>query len=56
MTNINGAIAQAGDFAGPYGFGPAGMIIGSTAFVTMKFNPFYGLVAGFVTQLIFMGA
>ena len=55
-TNIAGALSIGGDFAGPYGFGPAGMIIGATAFVTMKFNPFYGLVAGFVTQLIFMGA
>ena len=55
MTNINGAIAQAGDFAGPYGFGPMGMVIGATAFVTMKFNPFYGLVAGFLTQLAFTG-
>lgn len=56
MTNINGAIAQGGDFPGPYGFGPSGMVIGATAFVTMKWNPFYGLVAGFVTQLIFAGA
>jgi len=55
MTNINGAIAQGGEFAGPYGFGSAGMVIGATAFVTMKFNPFYGLVAGFVTQMIFAG-
>ena len=55
MTNINGAIAQGGEFAGPYGFGPMGMVIGATAFVTMKFNPFYGLVAGFVTQLAFAG-
>jgi len=33
-----------------------GMVIGATAFVTMKWNPFYGLVAGFITQLIFVGA
>ena len=55
-TNIAGAISIGGSFAGPYGFGPAGMVIGATAFVTAKFNPFYGLVAGFVTQLIMMGA
>ena len=55
-TNIAGAISIGGDFAGPYGFGPAGMVIGASAFVTAKFNPFYGLVAGFVTSLIMMGA
>ena len=55
-TNIAGAISIGGDFAGPYGFGPAGMVIGASAFVTAKFNPFYGLVAGFVTSMIMMGA
>ena len=55
-TNIAGALSIGGDFAGPYGFGPAGMVIGASAFVTAKFNPFYGLVAGFVTSLIMMGA
>ena len=55
-TNIAGAISIGGSFAGPYGFGPAGMVIGASAFVTAKFNPFYGLVAGFVTSLIMMGA
>ena len=55
-TNIAGAISIGGSFAGPYGFGPAGMVIGASAFVTAKFNPFYGLVAGFVTSLIRMGA
>ena len=54
-TNMSGAIGLGGDFAGPYGFGPMGMIIGATTFVTMKFNPFYGLIAGFTTQLVFMG-
>jgi len=55
-TNIAGALSIGGDFAGPYGFGPAGMVIGASAFVTAKFNPFYGLVAGFATSLIMMGA
>ena len=55
-TNISGALSIGGDFAGPYGFGPAGMVIGAAAFVTAKFNPFYGLLAGFCTSLIMMGA
>jgi AGZA family xanthine/uracil permease-like MFS transporter len=55
-TNIAGAIGIGGTFAGPYGFGPAGMVIGAAAFVTAKFNPFYGLLAGFATSLIMMGA
>ena len=55
-TNIAGAISIGGSFAGPYGFGPAGMVIGASAFVTAKFNPFYGLVAGFLTHMIMMGA
>jgi len=55
-TNIAGAISIGGTFAGPYGFGAAGMVIGAAAFVTAKFNPFYGLLAGFATSLIMMGA
>jgi AGZA family xanthine/uracil permease-like MFS transporter len=54
-TNIQSAISIGGDFAGPYGFGTMGMIIGSTVFVTAKFNPFFGMLAGLAVKIIFLG-
>lgn len=51
-TNISDAIATAGPFAGPYGFGPGGMVIGATVLVTAKYNPFYGLLAGLAVRLV----
>ena len=40
-SNISGAIAEAGPFNGPFGFGPMGMIIGATVLITARFNPFF---------------
>ena len=54
-TNISGALSIGGAFAGPYGFGPMGMIIGITVFVTAKFNPFFGMLAGLAVKIIFLG-
>jgi len=54
-TNIADALGNAGTFAGPYGFGPMGMIIGATVFVTAKFNPFFGMLAGIIVKLVFFG-
>lgn len=54
-TNIAGALSIGGEFAGPYGFGTMGMIIGSTVFVTAKFNPFFGMLAGLAVKIIFLG-
>ncbi len=51
-TNISDAIATAGPFAGPYGFGGGGMVIGATLLVTAKYNPFFGLLAGLAVQLV----
>jgi adenine/guanine/hypoxanthine permease len=51
-TNITDAISTAGPFAGPYGFGSAGIVIGATVLVTARFNPFFGLVAGLALKLI----
>jgi adenine/guanine/hypoxanthine permease len=51
-TNVTDAIATAGPFAGPYGFGAGGMVIGATVLVTARFNPFFGLVAGLLVRLI----
>jgi adenine/guanine/hypoxanthine permease len=51
-TNVSDAIATAGPFAGPYGFGAGGMVIGATVLVTARFNPFFGLVAGLLVRLI----
>lgn len=51
-TNVSDAIATAGPFAGPYGFGAGGMVIGATILVTARFNPFFGLVAGLLVRLI----
>lgn len=51
-TNISDAIATAGAFAGPYGFGTGGMVIGATLLVTAKYNPFFGLLAGLAVQLV----
>ncbi len=54
-TNMAGALSLGGEFAGTYGFGTAGMIIGSTVFVTARFNPFFGLLAGLIVKIIFLG-
>lgn len=54
-TNIQGALSLGGTFAGPYGFGTSGMIIGATTLVTARFNPFYGLLAGLLVKVIFLG-
>ncbi len=51
-TNVSDAIATAGPFPGPYGFGAGGMVIGATVLVTARFNPFFGLVAGLLVRLI----
>jgi adenine/guanine/hypoxanthine permease len=51
-TNVADAIVAAGPFAGPYGFGAGGMVIGATVLVTARFNPFFGLVAGLLVRLI----
>ena len=51
-TNMADAIATAGPFAGPYGFGPAGIVIGATVLVTARFNPFFGLLSGLALKLI----
>lgn len=53
-TNIQGALAAAPEFAGPYGFGPWGMVVGATILVSAKWNPFYGLIAGVIIRLVFM--
>lgn len=52
-TNIQMALAEAPAFAGPYGFGPWGMVIGATVLVTAKWNPFFGLLAGMGVRLVF---
>jgi AGZA family xanthine/uracil permease-like MFS transporter len=52
-TNIAGALAEAGPFAGPYGFGPQGMVIGAVVVVTAKYNPFFGMLAGIIVKLVF---
>ncbi len=54
-TNIADALANAGTFAGPYGFGPMGMVIGATVLVTARFNPFFGMVAGIIVRMIMLG-
>ncbi|MDX9800538.1 MAG: NCS2 family permease [Spirochaetia bacterium] len=54
-TNISDALGNAGTFAGPFGFGPMGMIIGATVFVTARFNPFFGMLAGIIVKLVFFG-
>lgn len=54
-TNISDALGNAGSFAGPFGFGPMGMIIGATVFVTARFNPFFGMLAGIIIKLVFFG-
>ncbi|MBN1334047.1 MAG: NCS2 family permease [Synergistales bacterium] len=52
-TNIQGAIASAPEFAGPFGFGPWGMVIGATTLVSARWNPFFGLLAGLAIKLVF---
>ncbi|MGI6789731.1 NCS2 family permease [Aminobacterium sp. EBM-42] len=52
-TNIQGAIASAPEFAGPYGFGPWGMVIGATTLVSARWNPFFGLLAGLAIKFYF---
>ncbi len=52
-TNIASAIAEAGAFKGPFGFGPQGMVIGATVVITAKYNPFFGMIAGIIVKLIF---
>ena len=52
-TNIQGALAMAPEFAGPFGFSPWGMVIGSTVLVSARWNPFYGLVAGLAIKVVF---
>ncbi len=52
-TNIQGAIASAPAFAGPYGFGPWGMVIGATTLVSARWNPFFGLLAGLAIKIVF---
>ena len=52
-TNISDALASAGTFAGPYGFGPQGMVIGAVVVVTARFNPFFGMIAGVIVKLVF---
>lgn len=54
-SNIAGAIAIAGPSDGPFGFGPMGMIIGSTVLITAKFNPFFGMIAGIIVKTVFFG-
>jgi AGZA family xanthine/uracil permease-like MFS transporter len=52
-SNIQGAIASAPDFAGPFGFSPWGMVIGATVLVSARWNPFFGLLAGLGIKLVF---
>lgn len=52
ITNIQGAIASVPEFAGPFGFGPWGMIIGATVFASARWNPFFGLLAGLGLKLV----
>ncbi len=54
-SNISGAIAEAGPFNGPFGFGPMGMIIGATVLITARFNPFFGMIAGIIVKVVFYG-
>lgn len=51
-TNAYDAFLTAPEFAGPFGFGPWGMIIAATILVSAKFNPFFGLVAGVLLKTI----
>lgn len=54
-TNMFSAISSvATEFAGPFGFGPWGMVIGATVLVTARWNPFFGLLAGVGIRLIFL--
>jgi AGZA family xanthine/uracil permease-like MFS transporter len=52
-SNIASAVMQAGPSNGPFGFGPAGMIIGATVLVTARFNPFFGMIAGIIIKFAF---
>ena len=52
-SNIQGAIASAPEFAGPFGFSPWGMVIGATVLVSARWNPFFGLLAGLGIKLVF---
>lgn len=52
-TNVQAAILSAPKFAGPFGFGPWGMIISATIIVSARWNPFFGLLAGLVIKLIY---
>jgi len=52
-SNIQGAIASAPTFAGPFGFSPWGMVIGVTTLVSARWNPFFGLLAGLGIKLVF---
>lgn len=52
ITNIQGAIASVPAFAGPFGFGPWGMVIGATVFASARWNPFFGLLAGLGLKLV----
>ncbi len=52
-TNIQGAIVSAPEFAGPFGFGPWGMVIAATTLVSARWNPFFGLLAGLAIKFFF---
>jgi AGZA family xanthine/uracil permease-like MFS transporter len=51
--NIADALASSGAAAGPFGFAPQGMVIGSVVIISAKFNPFFGMIAGIIVKLVF---
>jgi AGZA family xanthine/uracil permease-like MFS transporter len=52
-TNAYAVYVSAPEFAGPFGFGPWGMIIAATIIVSARWNPFFGLLSGLAIKLIF---